>query len=145
MKKISKNRTLIVKYTSKIRKTSEYWKLNTATLIAMLPAALLTGCMGIYEGGFECPAGVGVGCKSISEVHSMIERGTLPKAQAEQLDPSKFESSKPEIWYAPRSSIPEASVTGVQNKGCRNREENLQGQPLETEKSKRDLNEKITL
>jgi len=38
----------------------------------------LSGCMGIYEGGFECPPGKGVGCKSISEVNQMINAGMLP-------------------------------------------------------------------
>jgi hypothetical protein len=38
----------------------------------------LSGCMGIYEGGFECPPGKGVGCRSITEVNDMVNQGTLP-------------------------------------------------------------------
>lgn len=60
----------------------------------------LSGCMGIYEGGFECPAGTGVGCKSISDVNEMVNLGEIPKASS--LQPS--EEAKParlEIWYAP--------------------------------------------
>lgn len=80
---------------------------RSATLIAMLPA-LLSGCMGIYEGGFECSAGTGVGCKSISEVNSMVDQGELPKLQIEPPTPINYE-----IWYAPRSSV-QYSVSGVQ-------------------------------
>lgn len=83
-------------------------------IIAGFPAALLSGCMGIYEGGFECPAGTGVGCKSISEVNHMINQGTLPKAQVEQLEPSKLE-----IWYAPSSvqySVPSVQHTLLEAK-----------------------------
>lgn len=82
------------------------------TAAATLP---LAGCMGIYEGGFECPAGTGVGCKSISEVNQMINERELPKgssqAHAELRDePDKcptcghsFPSleGQPEIWINP--------------------------------------------
>lgn len=44
-------------------------------------ALTLSGCMGVYEGGFECPPGKGVGCKSISEVNEMIDQGVLPPEQ----------------------------------------------------------------
>ena len=56
----------------------------------------LSGCMGIYEGGFECPAGVGVGCKSISDVNTMVNQGDIPKSPAEQPI-----TTKAEIWYSP--------------------------------------------
>ncbi|HUX79580.1 MAG TPA: hypothetical protein VMW10_07570 [Alphaproteobacteria bacterium] len=84
----------------------------------------LTGCMGVYEGGFECPPGVGVGCKSISEVNKMVDHGELPQGELPQGElpnlslpsfpqtpcgcglntdaefaPGHFE--KPQIWYAP--------------------------------------------
>ena len=75
----------------------------------------LTGCMGIYEGGFECPAGTGVGCKSISEVNNMVNLGDLPKSLSEiPLEDnenthtcntcgrsSALVSEKPEIWINP--------------------------------------------
>lgn len=46
----------------------------------------LTGCMGIYEGGFECPAGTGVGCKSISEVNTMVNRNQLPGIRNQEIE-----------------------------------------------------------
>lgn len=79
-------------------------------------ALSLSGCMGVYEGGFECPPGEGVGCKSISEVNEMVNQGLGTKKQ----DPStqSYEEAKEnvckkgsscplipdssEIWYAPR-------------------------------------------
>lgn len=90
---------------------------------AFLPLCL-TGCMGVYEGGFECPPGEGVGCKSISEVNEMINHGELPQGELpkeEVPNQSLFEFSlipcqcgsnsdaglmhdpslKPQIWYAP--------------------------------------------
>lgn len=74
MKSFRKNK----KITQNLREnTAILQHCRSATLIAMLPA-LLSGCMGIYEGGFECPAGTGVGCRSISEVNDMVNQGVLP-------------------------------------------------------------------
>ena len=89
-------------------------KLLQYCVTATLPFCL-TGCMGIYEGGFECPPGKGVGCKSISEVNSMVDHGDLPERSSpdlpqticeqcgsnrdQQIDPKHTE--KLEIWYAP--------------------------------------------
>lgn len=67
---------------------------NTATLASA--ALLLSGCMGVYEGGFECPAGTGVGCKSISEVNDLVNAGEVPKKGA-----SVVATQEPEIWYSP--------------------------------------------
>lgn len=87
--------------------TTDHRLLITAIL---LPAALLSGCMGIYEGGFECPPGKGVGCKSISEVNQMVNDGDLPErflvdpphshgsSQNKETAPKGHE--KPEIWYS---------------------------------------------
>lgn len=77
----------------------------SVTLIAMLPA-LLSGCMGVYEGGFECPAGAGVGCKSISEVNDLVNAGELtPKTpspiSAQESKTQESEAQKPEVWYSP--------------------------------------------
>lgn len=89
--------------------------------VMMLPLCL-TGCMGVYEGGFECPPGKGVGCKSISEVNEMINQGVIPPAQSsvfrthsseevqEELGANDAKNSSchshscpsaPAIWYAP--------------------------------------------
>ncbi len=92
-------------------KTSEYWTLS-AGYCAVLA---LSGCMGIYEGGFECPPGRGVGCKSISEVNQMVNQGDLPEKAVPDLSPSQphceqcgvnrdqsidpQHPEKPEIWY----------------------------------------------
>lgn len=74
----------------------------------------LSGCMGIYEGGFECPAGVGVGCKSISDVNTMVNQGDIPKALAEQPI-----TTKAEIWYAPCSSA-QCAVSSIQKESTAN-------------------------
>ena len=55
------------------KRLSEYWTLSTALC--------LTGCMGVYDGGFECPPGEGVGCKSISEVNQMVNQCSVLSAQ----------------------------------------------------------------
>ena len=44
---------------------------------------LLSGCMGIYEGGFECPPGEGTKCKSISEVNELINKRLESKSSME--------------------------------------------------------------
>lgn len=73
----------------------------------------LSGCMGVYEGGFECPPGEGVGCKSISEVNSMVDQGLgshNPFSESAQKTEDKEPVCKKgsgscavpsEIWYAP--------------------------------------------
>ncbi len=78
----------------------------------------LSGCMGVYEGGFECPAGRGVGCKSISDVNQMVNHGELPPKPLPDLTHEHCErcgvsrdeqieaehsgtSEKPQIWYSP--------------------------------------------
>ncbi len=90
-------------------------KLRTHTNIYPLGVLLsLSGCMGVYEGGFECPPGKGVGCKSISQVNEMINRGDLPKSDSlSSLDnegdnscktcgsSSEISSGKSEIWFNP--------------------------------------------
>ena len=85
-------------------------------LLITMSALALSGCMGVYEGGFECPPGEGVGCKSISEVNQMVNEGELPKSPSsspeaktpckgcrinEELIPSEASSPKPQIWYSP--------------------------------------------
>lgn len=91
-----------------------YRSLITAILLpaALLSAALLSGCMGIYEGGFECPAGVGVGCKSISEVNAMVNLGVLPQSSQGMTSgleekcescgrPFSLTPDTPQIWINP--------------------------------------------
>lgn len=87
-------------------------------------ALALSGCMGVYEGGFECPPGEGVGCKSISEVNHMVDQGLGSHNQSstsaqETEDAQKIEdnepvckkefsgscSTSPEIWYAPAFEV----------------------------------------
>ena len=59
---------------------TNHWLLITA----LAPA--LSGCMGVYEGGFECPPGEGVGCKSISEVNQMIDQSSVIGGQLSEGD-----------------------------------------------------------
>lgn len=85
---------------------------NILFVLTLLP--LLSGCsvMGVYEGGFDCPAGSGVGCKSISEVNEMVNSGALSPQESVASssldeDPSDCTSCKSntsktydgEIWW----------------------------------------------
>ena len=54
---------------------------KTAQFMVLGITLLLSGCMGIYEGGFECPPGKGVGCKSISEVNTMVNQEEIPLSE----------------------------------------------------------------
>ncbi len=89
-------------------------KLSAILLSATLPFCL-QGCMGVYEGGFECPPGEGVGCKSISDVNQMVNWGELPPPEINKQDPQTKEncscgaahpdifsspSEAPKIWYS---------------------------------------------
>jgi len=79
--------------------------------ISLASVLSLTGCMGIYEGGFECLPGTGVGCKSISEVNDMINQREIPKTPASASsstcdkcssgDQSIGNNEESEIWVAP--------------------------------------------
>jgi hypothetical protein len=110
MFQIQRPRNLKTRCVSKLSATLQRWALITA----LAPA--LTSCMGVYEGGFECPPGEGVGCKSISEVNQMVNEGELPKSPSsspeaktpckgcrinEELIPSEASTPKPQIWYSP--------------------------------------------
>lgn len=80
-------------------------------------ALTLSGCMGVYEGGFECPPGEGVGCKSISEVNELINKGELPNSDLGNIPISECEDctsrgnhssqdvplsqEEPTLWIAP--------------------------------------------
>src|SRR5438132_707356 len=58
-------------------------------VIALL---LLPGCSS-YSETFDCPAGQGVGCKSLSKVNQMVEKGDLPHKDPE--DSSSSDVIKP--------------------------------------------------
>lgn len=118
------------------RVTNRYTK-SKDKLAASALLLSLSGCMGIYEGGFECPPGKGVGCKSISEVNSMINSGALPRtpiqiiARSECTDcesctssPGTAQSSlapplneNSQIWWAPvqqgslENSLPDLALS----------------------------------
>lgn len=72
------------------------WVKKTSESCVLSAALCLTGCMGVYEGRFECPPGEGVGCKSISEVNQMVDRGSVPGIQCPE-----DKSVTSEIWYSP--------------------------------------------
>lgn len=104
-------------------------------------ALSLTGCMGVYEGGFECPPGEGVGYKSISEVNDMANQCSLqysvfstqcPECKVPELSTHNVKASDDsesvklydsyvsslDIWYAPFSeqySVPSAQKGSSQS------------------------------
>ena len=94
---------------------TEHWRRKAAVLLPLL----LSGCMGVYEGGFECPPGEGVGCKSISEVNHMVDQGLGSQNQSLETDSQKTEDNEPvckkvssgscavtsEIWYVPSINL----------------------------------------
>lgn len=48
----------------------------------ILALVALSGCSS-YSETFDCPAGLGVGCKSLSRVNQMVEKGILPHKDPE--------------------------------------------------------------
>ena len=42
----------------------------------------LSGCSSLYDDSFECKAGTGVPCRSISEVHEMVNRGEVGQKES---------------------------------------------------------------
>ncbi|MEN8236228.1 MAG: hypothetical protein ABFQ95_01570 [Pseudomonadota bacterium] len=55
------------------------WKIGPGFMVFLL---LVSGCS-TYKETFDCPAGVGVGCKSVSTVDALLEVGQLPIAADE--------------------------------------------------------------
>lgn len=92
--------------------------------LVLLTPFFLSGCMGIYEGGFECPPGKGLGCTSISDVNEHINQGygtrnnpSERELRDEECVPCKGKAclSTPkdaEIWFAPWSFSDQVSVDG---------------------------------
>ena len=66
-------------------------------VLSLVMIALLSGCsmMGVYEGGFDCPPGQGVGCKPISEVNDMINDGKIPPREKGDQKELSEETSDP--------------------------------------------------
>jgi hypothetical protein len=98
-------------------KAKRFSKLSAMLFSATLPFCL-QGCMGVYEGGFECPPGEGIKCKSISEVNQMVDQCSassvqrvVPSVQSPECGIPELRnqgSMKPssaiqtsEIWYSP--------------------------------------------
>jgi len=44
----------------------------------------LAGCMSVYDEDFDCGVGKGVGCRSISQVNEMVNRGQVPLKEVEE-------------------------------------------------------------
>lgn len=77
---------------------------------------ILSGCMGIYEGGFECPPGEGTKCKSISEVNELINRRleSNPSMELENGPPMELEGRQQGCRVSPDlSDIPCTPPTPV--------------------------------
>ena len=54
----------------------------------------LSGCSS-YSETFDCPAGQGVGCKSLSRVNQMVEKGQLPHKELEDSVSSDVIKTRP--------------------------------------------------
>lgn len=62
-------------------------EMRKSNLIFILSSIFLSGCAN-YNSQFDCPAGQGVGCKSIEEIDKLIEAQELPK-QEEKISQDK--------------------------------------------------------
>ena len=62
--------------------------MNLNVLLSLVTCLLLTACS-TYKENFDCPPGSGVGCKSITAVDQLIDKGKLPHPEKPiPLDPS---------------------------------------------------------
>ena len=99
---------------TRLFKIRVHFQRHLSMKIALIGPLLLSGCMGIYEGGFECPPGKGLGCTSTSDVNEKVnqEYGTqkaLPSDETkdEECVPCKGKPCAPtppqdeEVWFAP--------------------------------------------
>lgn len=54
--------------------------------VLMVTPLIHSGCGTGYNEGFDCPAGIGVGCKSLSDVNDMANHNRLPSQREKQQD-----------------------------------------------------------
>lgn len=79
---------------------------RSLTLIAL---SSLTACSSIYNDSFDCKAGKGVPCKSISEINTMVSRGELGRSEASH----KTESGDIDVASLPSFRDSVASATPI--------------------------------
>lgn len=70
--------------------------------LLLLSLTLLTGCS-TYSEKFDCGVGPGVGCKSLSHVNQMVERGQLPADDEDDFEASSQSPKGQRIWIAPHT------------------------------------------
>lgn len=89
------NKNSIKQGRSPVHLITDYW--------ILIPPLILSGCMGVYEGGFECPPGKGLGCTSISEVNKAVDQCYREQScgVAEMSDPTRPNKTS-QIWFNPR-------------------------------------------
>ncbi len=75
MEKIKKDKTVHRITSYRITKSSLSIFIVSGTLAVFMS---LSGCSS-YQDQFDCPAGTGVGCKSVSEVNALIDKGAFKK------------------------------------------------------------------
>lgn len=82
-------------------------KLMPLSIPLFVSLTLFSGCTP-YSETFDCPSGVGVGCKSLSQVNQMVEDGKLPvQALPTQRGPLKKTDENPSSDFP---SLIEASL-----------------------------------
>jgi type IV conjugative transfer system lipoprotein TraV len=59
-----------------IHKTATYKRLGVHALFPLLMGSLLVGCTPHNE-DFDCPAGKGIGCQSVTEVKKKLDQGAI--------------------------------------------------------------------
>ena len=65
-------------------------------------APLLTACSNIYQSDFDCPAGKGTPCASMSKVNQMVDNGQLPRTADGEAAPAIY-FPEAELWEASQS------------------------------------------
>lgn len=62
--------------------------------VCLMLSVALSGCS-TYSETFDCPAGQGVGCKSLSKVNQMVEKGELPHKDPDDVISSDIIKARP--------------------------------------------------
>ena len=66
----------------------------------------LAACMGVYDEDFDCGVGKGVGCRSISQVNEMVNRGQVPLPTAEDEEKEDRDESSTEDVELSTENLP---------------------------------------
>lgn len=94
-------------------------KYRLIKFLGLLSALMLISSCAVYKTGFECPAGKGQGCKSVTEVNEMVSRGEIGRniavwsreVAAKETDSLAYQGKQKNYQLKPKQNRDSKTVT----------------------------------